>query len=189
MSYSIVKELTGDVSIIDYTTGVIVKTLAVTASLLLSDKTKTGGIYATDSGGKSFWIDTDLVQETQVKPAAAVAFTGTTKDLYELLELSFFYNIINQSSAAVIESNIITPAINTVLTNANYIIVCAASILLKLPATPEIGQVYKIFANNNTINLSPSTVGHTIIGKTSIDFKNYTAIIVHYVALNTWLII
>lgn len=189
MSYRIEKKTTGDVWVVDYTTGEVIKTLSATASLLLSAKTKTGGVYVTDSAGRDFWIDTDLVQETQIDPAAAVAFTGTTKDLYELLELSFFYNILNPYAGAVIETNIITPAVNTTLTTSDYIVVCAASILIKLPASPNIGQVYKIYANNNTVNVSPTTGTHTIIGQASVSFQNYTSIIIQYVSTNNWLII
>lgn len=190
MSYRIEKKTTGDVWIVDYTTSEVIKTLSATASLLLSAKTKTGGIYVTDSAGRDFWIDKDLVIETKIDPAAAVAFTGTTKQLYELLELSFFYNILNQVGAGgLVETNIIAPAVNTTLSTSNYIVVCAASILIKLPASPAIGQVYKIYANNNTINVSPTTGAHTIIGKTSVDFQRYTSIIIQYVSTNNWLII
>jgi len=189
MSYSIVKELTGEVSINDTTSGATIKQMAVDASLFFSNRRQAGGVYVVDSLGGEFWLDVSLVDSTQISPAAAVAFTGTPRELYELLETSFFYNVVNPaSSGGLVESNIIYPAANVTLTTSDYIVVPTASIIIKLVASPSIGQVYKIYANNNTVTVSPQGA-HTIIGQTSISIRKYSAIIVQYVALNTWEII
>ena len=191
MAYSIVKELTGEVSINSTTSGNTVKQMTVDACLFFSNRRKAGGVYVVDSLGGEFWLDSSLVDSTQILPAAAVDFTGDARELYELLEASFFYNVVNPPSGGgggVVESNIIYPAVNVTLTASDYIVVPTASIIIKLVATPAIGQVYKIYANNNSITVSPQGA-HTIVGQATVSIRNYSAIIVQYVALNTWEII
>jgi len=187
--YSIVKELTGEVSINSVTSGETVKRMNTNACLFFSNRK--GGVYVVDSLGGEFWIDISLVNSTQVLPAAAVPFTGTSRDLYELLEASFFYNVVNPPSGGgggVVESNIIYPAVNVALSTSDYIVVPSSSIAIELPEEPPIGQTYKIYANNNSIIVG--TLGaDLIIGKASVSIRKYSAIIVQYVALNTWQII
>jgi hypothetical protein len=189
MAYSIVKELTGEVSINSTTSGNTIKQMTVDACLFFSNRRQAGGVYVVDSLGGEFWLDASFVDSTQILPAAAVDFDGTPRDLYELLETSFFYNVVNPaSSGGLVESNIIYPAANVTLTASDYIVVPTASIIVKLVATPSIGQVYKIYANNNITTISPQGA-HTIIGQATVSIQNYSAIIVQYVALNTWEII
>jgi hypothetical protein len=98
MAYGIVKELTGEVSINSTTSGTTIKQMTVDACLFFSNRRQAGGVYVVDSLGGEFWLDANLVDSTQVLPASAVAFSGDARDLYELLEGSFFYNVVNPAS-------------------------------------------------------------------------------------------
>ena len=190
MSFSIVKELTGEVSINDYTSGETIKQLTESSALIYADDRLTGGVWVIDKDGQSYTVETSRVVDTQILPAAAVAFTGTTKDLYELLEKSFFLNILNPVSGGggVNETNILLQGINYTITTADYIIVATADITLTLPASPNTGQLYKIFSAANTVTLN-ANAGQNIIGKTGVTFKNNAAIMVQYVKTNFWGII
>jgi hypothetical protein len=131
MAYSIVKELTGEVSINSTTSGNTIKQMAVDACLFFSNRRQAGGVYVVDSLGGEFWLDASFVDSTQILPAAAVDFSGDARDLYELLEASFFYNVVSPSNGSgnVVEiaelSDFPTPDINDeihLLANTAYYI-------------------------------------------------------------------
>jgi len=192
MAYSIVKELTGEVSINSTTGGNTIKQMDVDACLFFSNRRKAGGVYIVDSLGGEFWLDVSLVDSTQILPSAAVDFTGTPRDLYELLEASFFYNVVNPPSGGggggVIESNILLQGSNYTITTSDYIIVATTAITLTLPLSPSVGQVYKIYANANTVQID-ANVGQQLIGKTSVSIRKQSAVIVQYIKTNAWAII
>jgi len=192
MAYSIVKELTGEVSINSTTGGNTIKQMDVDACLFFSNRRKAGGVYIVDSLGGEFWLDVSLVDSTQILPAASVAFAGTPRDLYELLEASFFYNVVNPPSGGggggVVESNILLQGSNYTITTSDYIIVATTAITLTLPLSPSVGQVYKIYANANTVQID-ANVGQQIIGKTTRSTRKQSAVIVQYIKTNAWAII
>jgi hypothetical protein len=88
MALSIKKSASGTVLIIDFSSKQILKELTEEASLTLSEKTP-GGVWVIDSKG----------QEFNIEAAFPVPFVGDVRDLYELLELSFFYNLLNPPTA------------------------------------------------------------------------------------------
>ena len=51
------------------------------------------GLEVTDSNGVTLILRTDTVTSTQILPAAAVPFAGTTQDLKDLLKEFFFFDI------------------------------------------------------------------------------------------------
>lgn len=93
----IVKELTGDVSFRDAATKFTIAQLQEDAALFLNTE-KRGGIWIVDKDGIEINIQTENILQTIVLPAAAVAFSGDSRTLYELLETSFFYNLVNPPS-------------------------------------------------------------------------------------------
>lgn len=94
MALSIKKSASGTVLIIDFSSKQILKELTEEASLTLSEKTP-GGVWVIDSNGQEFNIEAAEVRNTELPPAFPVPFVGDVRDLYELLELSFFYNLLN----------------------------------------------------------------------------------------------
>ncbi len=57
------------------------------------------GLEVTDSNGVTLILRTDTVTSTQILPAAAVPFAGTTQDLKDLLKEFFFFDIGASSGA------------------------------------------------------------------------------------------
>jgi hypothetical protein len=98
MALSIKKSASGTVLIIDFSSKQILKELTEEASLTLSEKTP-GGVWVIDSKGQEFNIEAAEVRNTELPPAFPVPFVGDVRDLYELLELSFFYNLLNPPTA------------------------------------------------------------------------------------------
>lgn len=103
MKITIVKTLNNTILVQDFTTKFVYKELQEIASLLLSDQedrgeVSTGGVFVIDEASQNYHIRTTEVVNTQILPALAVPFTGSTKDLYELLETDFFYNVVNPPS-------------------------------------------------------------------------------------------
>lgn len=106
MKLTIVKTSAGTVLIQDFITKFVYKELQEVASLVLSDEDKylsntdeAGAIEIVDRTSQSYILKYADVVNTQILPALPVDFTGSLKDLYELLETSFFYNIINPPSS------------------------------------------------------------------------------------------
>lgn len=187
---NIVKELTGEVTIEDANSGFVYKQLAEDAALFTSNRFKNGGVWVVDKNGEEFSIETDNVLTYELKPNPPFSFSGDTRNLYELLETSLFYNLVNPPSGGggVVESNITLQGSSTTLNNSQYIIVATANITLTLPSGALVGQVYKIFANNNIVQINRGG-SQLIIGRTSVSIRNYSAVILQYVNLNNWLII
>lgn len=185
----IVKELTGEVIFRDAVTKFTVKELQEDAALFLNTE-KRGGIWIVDKEGREVNIQTENILRTQVLPSPVVNFTGDSRNLYELLETSFFYNLVNPptSGSGVVESNILLQGSNYTILTSDYIIVATANITLTLPASPNIGQLYKIYANNNTVQVDRAG-SQTIIGQTSVSIKKYSSFHIQYVSANNWLII
>lgn len=93
----IVKELTGEVSFRDAATKFNIAQLQEDAALFLNTE-KRGGIWIVDKNGIEINIQTENILQTILLPAAAVSFSGDSRALYELLETSFFYNLVNPTS-------------------------------------------------------------------------------------------
>lgn len=101
MAVSIIKQLSGEVLISDFTNKVVIKELAETASLFLSNRSTDGGIWVVDEKGEEYHIPTTEVRSTQLLPSSGVIFSGDSKALYELLETDFFYNLVNPTTTPV----------------------------------------------------------------------------------------
>jgi hypothetical protein len=106
MKITIVKTSAGTVLIQDFNTKFVYKELQEVASLVLSDEDKylsnteeAGAIEIVDRTSQSYILKYADVVNTQILPALPVDFTGSLKDLYELLEADFFYNILNPPTA------------------------------------------------------------------------------------------
>jgi hypothetical protein len=188
--YTVQKQLTGEVWILDYTTQLPVRQLTEDAALLLSEH-RGGGVLITDLLGNFFDLWAASVVDTQILPAAAVPFAGDSYNLYKDLEGSFFVNILNPTAGGgggVNETNIISKGINYTLLTTDYIVYATADITLTLPAIPLTGQVYKIYAAGNTVTVA-ANVGQVIIDETAVEFSGQDAIIVQYIKTNFWAII
>ncbi len=68
--------------------GKLILSLNNTASLKITSNEK--GILIVDLTGRQIEIFTNDIESTQLLPAAAVPFTGSTQSLFELLDASFF---------------------------------------------------------------------------------------------------
>jgi len=75
--------------------GKIILSLNGGASLQVTSNEK--GLLITDITLKKIEIFTNEIESTQVLPAAAVPFSGTTQELFELLDSSFFFNVTGGS--------------------------------------------------------------------------------------------
>lgn len=100
MRITIIKTLSNTVLIKDKATGFIYKELKENSTLLFSSKEDRGevlegGVFIIDEDSNTYNIRLSEVVDTQVLPAAAIPFTGAVKDLYQLLETTFFFNIVN----------------------------------------------------------------------------------------------
>ncbi len=71
--------------------GKLILSLNNTASLQITSNEK--GILITDITLKKIEIFTNEIESTQLLPAAAVPFSGSTQSLFELLDASFFFNV------------------------------------------------------------------------------------------------
>jgi len=68
--------------------GKLILSLNNTASLQITSNEK--GILITDITLKKIELFTNDIESTQLLPAAAVPFSGSTQSLFELLDASFF---------------------------------------------------------------------------------------------------
>ena len=71
--------------------GKLILSLNNTASLQITSNEK--GILITDITLKKIELFTNEIESTQLLPAAAVPFSGSTQSLFELLDASFFFNV------------------------------------------------------------------------------------------------
>lgn len=100
-------------------------------------------------------------------------------------------NLLAGGGGGVVESNIIAVNTNYTLLTTDYIAYATASgIGIRLPTIGLIiGMVYRIFANNNTINvLCDDPAGDRINGQISISLKKWDSATFRAIAPNKWLI-
>lgn len=95
------KELSGIVSFVQ-PNGTVIKQLE--SVVTMSANPQRAGFYVCDSLGREFFISLAQVVETQILPAAAVAFSGDLSILWALLTSSFFTELHSTSSGTNIES-------------------------------------------------------------------------------------
>ena len=196
--------------------GFVRATLNEDCTMNLSNKRQ--GIEFIDIDGKSYFLPFQAVTSTQVAPAAAVPFTGTLVQLWQLLTGLFFnelhstagiitsddvINLSGVTGATVtdalnnlaagggLENNIVSTAVNYSILTSDYIVYATASnIGIRLPTIgTNIGQFYRIYANNNSINvLCDDPSGDRIIGQISISLKKWDSATFRAIYTNQWLI-
>lgn len=124
MGLTVIKQLSGEVLISDFTTKQVLKELTNDAALLLSNRDSGGGIWIIDKEGDEFFIPIDELINTQILPGGAVPFAGDARAAYELLETDFFYNLLNPPGGGGPSINIYnsdgTLTANRTLTGANF---------------------------------------------------------------------
>ena len=86
--------------------GKLILSLNNTASLQITSNEK--GILITDITLKKIEIFTNEIESTQLLPAAAVPFSGSTQSLFELLDASFFFNVSVSIAPVVLQPPQIT---------------------------------------------------------------------------------
>lgn len=154
--------------------------------------TQRQSVEIVDSEGLSYTIFVAAVLETQVLPAAAVPFSGDLVALWTLLVQQFFNELHTSISGGggVVEDNIIYQSGNYSIVTTNYIIVAIGNGNFRLPTIgSDLGQIYRIFANNNTVNvLCDTPSGDSIIGQISVTLKKYDSATFRALASNLWLI-
>ena len=123
MGLSIVKQLSGSVLIVDFTSKLVLKELTEDAALLLSNRDQGGGIWIIDKEGSQYFVPIDILINTQILPNLALDFSGDARAAYELLETDFFYNLLNPPSGGGVQ-NIYntngTLTANRTLTGSNF---------------------------------------------------------------------
>ena len=86
--------------------GKLILSLNNTASLQITSNEK--GILITDITLKKIELFTNDIESTQLLPAAAVPFSGSTQSLFELLDASFFFNVSGSTTPVVLQPPQIT---------------------------------------------------------------------------------
>ena len=129
---------------------------------------------------------------TQVQDQGGAPLGATFFDV--LLALNEFFDCPcvtcsgGGGGGGVVEDNIKTESSNYLVTTADFAIVAAANITVTLPASPAIGQVFEVYADNNNTTVA-ANAGQTIVGAASFSMAGYSAIRFKYISANTWLII
>jgi hypothetical protein len=163
-----------------------------TESVTLNLSYKRAGVEVVDVNGKQGFIELNRVAETQVLPAAAVPFTGDLVALWTLLTGSFFNELhLDGGGGGVIEDNITATGVNYSILTTDYIIYATApGISIRLPTIgTDIGQVYRIFANDNSITvLCDDPSGDRIVDDLSIDLKKWDSATFRAIYTNQWLV-
>lgn len=190
-----------------------------TESVTLNLSWKRAGVEVVDVNGKRYYIELNRVAETQVLPAAAVPFTGDLVALWTLLTGSFFNelhagvlptitsdDVVNNSTVTGVtvtdaldnlaaggglETNITATGVNYSILSTDYIIYATApNISIRLPSiSTDIGQYYRVFANNNPITiLCDDPAGDRITGQISVTMKKYDSATFRALYSNQWLI-
>ena len=209
------KQLTGEILLLE--NSIIVDSIQEDCTINCSPFR--AGLEVIDKTGRKFIIPLARVESTQILPAAAVPFTGSLSDLYTLLVGSFFNefhagtggvvtsdDVTNLSTVAGanvtdalnnlaagggLETNILAVNVNYTILSTNYIIYATASnIGIRLPTIgANLGQFYRIYANNNNINvLCDDPAGDRITGQTSIQLKKWDSATFRALYTNQWLI-
>jgi hypothetical protein len=136
----IVKELTGEVSFRDAATKLTIAQLQEDASLFLNTD-KGGGIWIVDKNGIEVNVQTENILQTIILPAAAVSFSGDSRALYELLETSFFYNLVNPPTTALVGVYDELYTIEDYVQQTNNTTTYINSLIIPVPLS--IGETYK----------------------------------------------
>jgi len=183
------KQLNGDVFFL--IGGTVVASLSEDVTFNLSFKR--GGIDIIDEVGRRYFLEWGFVTQTQILPAAAVAFTGDLPTLWTLL-VTYFFNELHATGGGGggggLETNIVSASGNYNILTTNYIIYAVGNGNFRLPTIgASIGQFYRIYANNNTVNvLCDDPAGDRITNLISITLKKYDQATFRAIATNLWLI-
>ena len=208
------KQLTGEVWLIE--NGSIVASILNDCTINCSYKR--AGLEVIDESGRRFIIELGRVDSTQVLPAAAVPFTGDLDSLYTLLVTSFLNEFHTQAGAVVTSDDVtnlsvvpganVTQALNNLAAGGgletnitgqsgnysilltDYIIYATANASFRLPTIgANIGQVYRIYANNYNVNvLCDDPSGDRITGQISVSLKKWDSATFRAIYSNQWLI-
>lgn len=185
------KELSGEVTF--WRNGKLFATLDEVAAFELNERR--GGIEIVDQYGYKILIETSQVRQTQIFPAAAIAFTGTVAQLWTLLVNGFFTELHKANSGGGggggLETNILAKGVNYSITTSDYIIYATANnITLRLPTIgANIGQFYRIYANNRSITVAcDDPAGDRITGLVSVQLSKWDSATFRAIYSNQWLI-
>ena len=149
------------------------------------------GLEIVDASGRLFFIELGRVQETQINPAAAVAFTGSLQDFYTLMVTSFFNEFHSGAGGGGgIEGNILGVSGNYSVLSSDYILYATAAANIRLPTIgANIGQFYRIYANNFNVSvLCDDPSGDRITGQIDVQLSNYDSATFRAIYTNQWLI-
>lgn len=164
--------------------------------------------------GKQTIVWVQFLISYQLEPAAPVLFTGTLFDWWALLGTSFFpirlahahtSEIVDGSSygganltatlnfllggggGGVIQDNITAVAGAYTALPTDYILYATAISTITLPDIVDVGRVYRIFANNNKVDIvaDPSD---NITGLGTINIKKWESLTLRAINITTWLI-
>jgi len=186
----IVKELSGLVSF--YEGGAMVKQLNAVCTMQANPKK--GGVWVIDKAGREFFIDLGRVLQTQILPAAAVDFSGTVFDLWELLVNDFFeelHGTVIPPTPPTEETYLLTSGNYNIDFNYKNLINAANGSNFRLPtiAPAYYGKAVTVFAAGFTVNvICDDPAGDRITDKISITLKKYDAATFICFSPNLWLI-
>ena len=184
---TIVKTLAGDIRFFE--NGLIKQVVSESVTAELNHKR--GGISIIDVQGKAIDIIALNIESIQVLPAADVPFSGDAEALWFAL-FPFIMKELHIDNAtgggAVIETNIkqiVSPTYLALLTD--YILWVEIDCVLTLPpiSAASVGRVYRIFARDVEIDLTPDAAD-LINGETLIKMKKYDMVTLRAGDANNW---
>lgn len=141
--------------------------------------------------------DATVVREVDLSDLQEALTIGLTYDPNtSTLTLSGTYAGVPFSSSVVLsniqqgllysEDNITYYAVDGTLLTTEYIIVATGNpINLTMPASPVLGQMYKVYPSGNTVNIF-ANAGQNIAGGASIVASGQNAVIIQYIKTNQW---
>lgn len=181
------KQTDSRVQIIDQ--GVIICDLSADCTMRLAENNS--GIIISDVTGVSYNLQLSTANETQILPAAAIAFSGSNVALWTLLVTDFF-NELHQivGGGGVVESNIIAVAGSYSVLTTNYIIYATANATVRLPTIgTNYGQVYRVFANGFDVLMScDDPAGDRILGELTQNLSKFDMATFRCLYGNQWLV-
>jgi hypothetical protein len=186
MSYLVQKQTSGRVQVLQNS-----QILADLSEKCTMDIAQNGqGIVVTDLDGYTFNLLLVQVAETQLLPAAIVAFSGDVADLWALLTTSFFIELHANSGGGTVEGNITSVGVNYNILTTDYIIYATANVSVRLPLIgTNIGQVYRIFANGFNVLIScQDPFGDRIMGEVTQNISGFDMVSARAIYTNQWLI-
>jgi len=135
-------------------------------------------------------IVASIADFTQVQDQGGAPLGATFFDVLQALNLLLDCPCATGGGGGggVVENNIRVEGSNYLLTTSDFAIVASANITITLPATPAVGQVYEVFADNNNVIVA-ANAGQTVVGSATFAISGYSSISLKYVFANTWLII